>query len=568
MGTACTRVEERVSAAFGQGEGAVVRFEECADVPKGGVLCAIPALIANGLVDDTEILGTLTGYYTALHILLLLVLMALCRIRTVEQLRGHSPGEFGKLLGLDRIPEARCLREKMDQLSQGNAAQNWASHLGQKWMNSEPEAVGTLYVDGHVSVYYGHSTQLPRRYVSRQRLCLRGITDYWVNDAIGRPFFVVEKVVDPGLLQTLEHELIPRLLREVPFQPTAEQLQANPHMCRFLLVFDRAGYSPSFFGRMWREHRIACMTYHKFPGEDWPEAEFVEHEVTMSTGEIVRMRLCERGSLVGSGTDALWMKEVRKLSDNEHQTSLISTAYEWPHTQLAVKMFSRWCQENFFRYMMQHFDFDRVIQYGTEPLPDTQPVVNPVWRQWERTRSSVQNTLRFRRASFAQMTMHPKSENDNWLKKKEELEAEIKELESEVQAVKEKLQQQPKHIAWAELQEESQFQRLLPQRHCLMDTIRMIAYRAETAMAALIRGPTVDLPASRRLLQDLFVSEADILPDLQNSILRIRVHNASRPAANRLLAQLFEHLNQTETLYPRTNMRLVYELNGTGVPDP
>ena len=59
-----------------------------------------------------------------------------------------------------------------------------------------------LYIDGHVRVYHGKLTELPRRYVSRQRLCLRGITDYWVNDAIGRPFFVIEKQIDPGMLAT------------------------------------------------------------------------------------------------------------------------------------------------------------------------------------------------------------------------------------------------------------------------------------------------------------------------------------------------------------------------------
>jgi hypothetical protein len=95
-----------------------------------------------------------------------------------------------------------------------------------------------------------------------------------------------------------------------------------------------------------------------------------------------------------------------------------------------------------------------------------------------------------------------------------------------------------------------------------MDTIRMIAYRAETAMVGLITGPTVDSPAARGLLQDLFVTEVDILPDPKNKQLNIRVHSASRPADNRALAQLFEHLNKAEVNYPGTDMRLVYQLGG------
>ena len=100
-----------------------------------------------------------------------------------------------------------------------------------------------------------------------------------------------------------------------------------------------------------------------------------------------------------------------------------------------------------------------------------------------------------------------------------------------------------------------------------MDTIRMIVYRAETAMVGLITGPTVDSSDARRLLQDLFVTEADIRPDPENEQLNIRVHSASRPAANRALAQLFEHLNKAEVKYPGTEMRMVYELGGDTAPN-
>ncbi len=98
----------------------------------------------------------------------------------------------------------------------------------------------------------------------------------------------------------------------------------------------------------------------------------------MPGGEVVKMQLCEMGSLVGSGKDATWMRQVRKLTDSGHQTSLISTAFDLPHTQLAARMFSRWRQENFFNYMMQHFDIDVLLDYGVTEFPDTEKVINPV----------------------------------------------------------------------------------------------------------------------------------------------------------------------------------------------
>ena len=132
------------------------------------------------------------------------------------------------------------------------------------------------------------------------------------------------------------------------------------------------GYSPSFFAQMWKEHRIACMTYHKHPGDSWPENWFTEYETVMPRGETVKMELCEMGSRIGSGKAMVWMREVRKLTESGRQTSIISTAFDINLTDIAARMFSRWCPENFFRYMMQHFDIDRVLEYGDMPFPDTE----------------------------------------------------------------------------------------------------------------------------------------------------------------------------------------------------
>jgi hypothetical protein len=163
------------------------------------------------------------------------------------------------------------------------------------------------------------------------------------------------------------------------------------------------------------------------------------------------------------------------------------------------------------------------------------------------------------------MSMHPESEDDKtrydkWVGKKAALLEETQYYEYQLNEEKAKLKKTPKHITWAQLEEKDKFHRLLPGRKRLMDTVRMIAYRAETAMAGLLVGSTVDLAAARSLLQDLFVMEADISPDPDNKVLHVRIHGASRPAANRSLAQLLAQLNEAQAQYPGTDMRLVYEL--------
>ncbi len=338
MGTACTRTVERVAAATGEIDRAEVRFEDLDDVGGGGVILALPALLANGLLKHLDGLFELPkGYYSLYNVFLLLGFMALARVKNIERLRYREPGEWGRILGLDRIPEVRTLREKVGFLSgEEETVGRWSGALAKDWMDGNPEAAGVLYVDGHVRTYYGSQTKLPRRYVSRQKLALRGVTDYWVNDALGRPFFAVSSAFTTGLLDMLENEIVPSLYRDVPGQPTCRELEDDPYRSRFVLIFDREGYSPDFFQRMW-EKRIACQTYQKFPKAKWPEAEFDGHSVEMPHGEIVEMELAERGFWLG---DKIWVREIRRKCRSGHQTSVLSTDYRADSTEIAVHSFS------------------------------------------------------------------------------------------------------------------------------------------------------------------------------------------------------------------------------------
>jgi hypothetical protein len=105
MGTACTRPDERVLAAFGFLNGASTRFETCRDVSFGGVLCALPALAENGLFRHIHTcLKHLRGYYSTLHVIVLLAHMALCRIKAVEQYQ--PPANWASCWGWTAFPKS------------------------------------------------------------------------------------------------------------------------------------------------------------------------------------------------------------------------------------------------------------------------------------------------------------------------------------------------------------------------------------------------------------------------------------------------------------------------------
>jgi len=133
---ATQRSEERVCAGLGLLQEAPLKFETCLDVKQGGVLCGLPALLAIGLLKRTrETLPWAKGYYPQESIFLAVAFMALAGVRSMEQLRYQSPGEWGKILGLDRLPEVKTLREKIALLtSDPQRSAQWSAALARDWM--------------------------------------------------------------------------------------------------------------------------------------------------------------------------------------------------------------------------------------------------------------------------------------------------------------------------------------------------------------------------------------------------------------------------------------------------
>ena len=259
-----------------------------------------------------------------------------------------------------------------------------------------------------------------------------------------------------------------------------------------MILFDREGYSPEFFKEMWQAHRIARITYHKYPKDDWPTTEFEEIEPTLPGGEPVSLKLAERGTWIGDKKSGLWVREIRKLTMSGHQVSLISTAYGESAREDSVRLFSRWSQENFFHCMMQHFAIDLLNEYGTEEIPETnRPVVNPRWRELGRQKRSVKSKLNHRQARFAALTLHPESDEPaqaKWERRKAELMEEIEQLEDEFTRIDSQLKTTPSHLDWDKLPETEKFQRLAPSRKQLVDTVKMVAFRAKTALASIVRA--------------------------------------------------------------------------------
>ena len=302
--------------------------------------------------------------------------MALVRIKSTEGLTTYAPVEFGLVLGLDRAPEMKTARRKLAELAGRNQALEFSRAFSERWATEAPEALGYLYLDGHVRPYHGRTLPLPKTHVPRRRLCMPATTDYWVNDAHAEPLLFVTAPANAGLLAMMDTALLPEVRRLVGDGR------------RVTLIFDREGWSPQRF-RTWQQAGFDVITYRKGTYRDWQRRCFQEVTVEVS-GRTVTYRLAERTVRMAKG---FRMREVRRLCDSGHQTAVVTTRRDLACETVAVRMFSRWQQENFFRYMRQECALDHLPTTAVEPADPERSVPNPVVKERKRERSHVKAQL-------------------------------------------------------------------------------------------------------------------------------------------------------------------------------
>lgn len=554
IGVAATRVENRVFAALGL-QKSDISFDSCESVEYGGVLFLLPFLLANGLLSYKKYYSQRhSGYYDFDSVILTLAFMYLCRIKSVEQLKHYSPGEMGKLLGLDRIPEARCLRGIIKELSIQERACEWNAYLSEDWIDHEDTSI--YYIDGHVQVYHGHLANLGKKHVSRQKLCLPGMIEFWVNNADGLPYFYVTGQVNEKLQEMITTQLAPRLLELTNGKVSQQELDTDELLPRFTLVFDREAYSPSFFRHLWESFRIAVITYRKNVKDKWDEKDFSAYDV--DTEVETTMYLCEKEVEL----NGVKMREVRRLTETGHQTSVITTNYKLSTILIALYMFSRWTQENFFRYMRQEYDIDRIIQYGVDEIDKTTMVVNQEYSNLtQRLKKLREKKARHQAKLYALVTENIKGEMEQTgknIKKQLCFRQEIELFEAEEQEILAQRKQQPYRISIDKMPEHSRYNKLKTESKHLQNIIKIICYRAETAIANLLtahyRKGSNEI---RALVKSIIFTKADIYPDYKSNILTVRLNSLATPRDNMAINEICQTLNDYEAVFPGTKLKLV-----------
>lgn len=513
------RVLDRLLAATGDLDDAAPFFAPGSDLPYLGLLLAVPHLVQTGLLQEATRLYPDFGpaFYGIRSTLLIATLLPLVRIKRAEHLKEFAPPELGRVFGLDRVPEVKTMRRKLRQLADG-PSEDLMARVAIRRARSNAEALGWLYVDGHVRVYHGKH-RLPATHVARMRIALPATQDMWVHDGNGSPVFVVTQEAHPSLAQALP-----------PVLASARELIGGR---RVTMVFDRGGWSPDLF-RALVAADADFITYRKGGSEPLPDDTFMAYPAR--AGEEPWL-LHDMSTRLANG---LWVRQVTRRRGS-HQTAIVTTRQDLAANEVAHRMFNRWRQENYFKYMRQEFDLDGLVEYGCEEEDPLRELPNPDRRREDQA-------LKRAREAHARLLAHHR----------DFVHPDVVAAQALVDKLRVSRAATPARVRVEDLANPTV--RLPARRKNLADRLKTIAWQIETDLVGAIAPHyrRVD-EEGRTLIAAALRSRGRI--ELAPGELRVTLAPQSSPHRSRVVAHLCSLLNATATCFPGTALRLRYAID-------
>src|ERR1700726_2355250 len=543
---ASDRTFDRQLAYLGLLDDAAPLFRDGSSVPGVGVLLALPCLVESGLFRiGRKLYGEIgPAFYGLRTTLLTLLLMALLRIKRPEHLKERDPAAFGRLLGLDRAPEVKTLRRRLTRLAAHHCAEQLGAELARLRVDQRGHLMGFLYIDGHVRAYHGQRAISSSAYVARRHLAMPASTDYWINDRSGDPLLVITGEVNAALTKAL-----PRLLREV------RDLVGER---KVTIVFDRGGWSPKLFATMIKDG-FDLLTYRKGRCRRINERRFIRRRAELD-GRAVDYLLHDQP--VGFLKGKLRLRQVTRLCDDSHQTQVITSRWDLRDIEVAYRMFERWRQENFFKYMREEFLLDALLDYQIEPEDPTRTIPNPERRaldkQIQAARADLAKLEREFGAAAAANAEQRRPTMRGFKIAHGRLGKQLRKARAHLSRLLDQRRDIPKRVELRELTERTVV-KLATERKHLTDIIKMVAYQAESDLIALLRPHYARVDQEgRTLLHELFATAGDIR--VSDTALNITLAPLSSPHRTHAAKALCEILDKTATIFPGSRLRIRFAM--------
>lgn len=555
---------DQFCAMFGLIEEAPVEFRSASRVPHAGVLLGLALLEDTHLLSEARAVygGLKRGWYGLRSLLWTLVVMALLRIRRPEQIKNYDPAGLGCVLGLPRAAEVKTIRRKLSEVTERGQAAEWHRRLATLRAHSDPSQLATLYVDGHVRVYRGRH-RLGKVYVSRTKSVARGETDYWLHMANGQPLLVIHDPSHETFTDVLLKQVVPEIRRL-----TGDR--------RVRIVFDREGWSKELFHGL-LDANIDFVTYRKGSYEPLLENEFTT--VTYEReGQTVSYELAE-SIFESEGWPPLRL--IAKKKKNGSQTHILATGrLTWeahgksveeladyvdpPAAEIAYTMFGRWCQENWFKYMMEEYALDVLVDYDVEADDPDRLVMNPAWRQLDRQVKKARQQHQRAAAKYTNLTakQHEASQAGECqdqcgkcltCRQRNQL-AEVERCARVLEDLQRQRQATPKEARLGDVDDRDPV-KLSYERKLFTDTVKLCAYDIETRLFAMLAGAFGRREfEGRTLIRDSLRASGDLC--VKGGILEVHLEQLSTPRYTEALQTLCTEINALAPKLPETSTGL------------
>jgi hypothetical protein len=548
------RSGDRALARQGLLADAVPLFADAESLPRAGVLLAVPLLVRHGLIEAfVKVYGSLQpSFYGLRTIVVTLFLAALLRIKRPEHFKEHRPEDLGAIVGLDRAPEVKTVRRKFTRLAAMGRAGELMEESARRRIAEDEDRVAFLYVDGHVREYHGKFPLFQAKKAQRQ-VVTPAATDTWVHDADGEPLLVVTSQINAKLTQVLE-----------PILADVRRLVGSPR--RITVIFDRGGFSPKLFARL-IDAGFDVITYRKGKVRKLAAGQFAAVKEKID-GVWREYTLCDRprvrvGTLPAEKTRRrkrgkakklyLWMREVRVQRDDGRQTPILTNRRDLSAVIVAYRIFFRWRQENYFKYMAEEFALDALVEYGPEDLPETTDCRNPRWlrltRQLQQARAEIKR-LESELGKQAENNAEATRPTMRGFKiAHAELRDQLHQAQAKVERLLRKRKKTPARVP------ASDRKTLKQEKKLIADAIKMAAYQVETQLMGMLQEHYARADEEgRTLLHAAFPSPARL--EVGQGELRVTIAAQSSPHRTAALAALCEQLDALAVPFPGTHLRL------------
>ena len=553
------RDAERVLARWGLlGGGAEPVFAPGARYPLAGLLLALPALEATGLLEAArQVYGRLRdGYYGLAATLLTLVFLALAGEPRAEGATRVPPAALGRVLGLDRAPEVKTIRRKLGELAVAGKAADLIMALARRHAAARPQALGFLYVDGHARACYGTRT-VQKTHIARLKFPAPATTETWVTDQDGEPVFMVAAEPSESLAGELK-----RLL------PHLRQIVGEGR--RVTVCFDRGGWSQALFADI-TETGFDLLTWRKGPAPDLPADTFTTITCTDDRGcrheydladTMVTLTISE-GPRKGQTVPLRQVtRRVPARGGGTRQIHALTSRTDLAAGEVCWRLTSRWREENYFRYARTHFALDALDSHAATPDDPDRLVPNPAKKaaaaQVRHAEILAAAAQAQRDASLAALRNPPPGQPVTITNQMiNALDAPAEAAWAELHASQDAAAAVSARIRLGEIAPD--MVRLEAEVKQITHAIRMAAYNAQTLLARGLDGHYARAgDEAYALIREALAGSGDICPG--NGQLLIRLDPLTAPRRTQALATLCDQLNQAQACYPGTDLVLRYKV--------